>query len=170
MSHDTQAQKLIDLGRVVGAHGIKGWVKVFSYTDPPEAIVDYCPWQLGPQRRVVEPLEGVRHGKALLVRLEGIEDRDQAEALQGLEVAVDRQQLPEPGADRYYWADLVGLDVVLEDGDSLGTIAEMMATGANDVMVVEGDRQRLIPFVEGQTVLAVNLDQGTVRVNWDKDF
>lgn len=170
MSQEKETRKKVPLGRITGAHGIKGWVKVFSHTEPREAILDYNPWLLGAEQREVELLEGARHGKSVLARLQGIGNREQAEALQGLEVAVERRRLPDPGSQQYYWADLIGLDVVLEDGESLGTIGGMMATGANDVMVVEGDRQRLIPFVEGQTVLGVDLVSGTVRVRWDKEF
>ncbi|MDX1555461.1 MAG: ribosome maturation factor RimM, partial [Xanthomonadales bacterium] len=78
--------------------------------------------------------------------------------------------LPDPGEEHFYWADLVGLEVVLEDGERLGTIAELMATGAHDVMVVAGDRQRLIPFVRGETVLEVDLESAVVTVRWDRDF
>ncbi len=158
------------LGRISGVHGVRGWVKVYSYTDPIASILDYRPWLLGEDQKALEPLEGGRHGKTVIARLEGVDDREEAAALSGLDIFVARSQLPDPGEHRYYWADLIGLKVVSEDGEVLGTIEEMMATGANDVMVVEGSRQRLIPFVRGQTVLKVDLDSAEVKVRWDSDF
>lgn len=170
MHREKNRQRRILLGRVAGAHGVRGWVRVFSYTDPRQAILDYRPWLVGAQELELTPLEGGRHGKSVIARLEGVDDRDQAMALIGLDIKVDRGQLPDPGEARYYWADLIGMHVVLEDGETLGTIEEMMATGANDVMVVDGARQRLIPFVRGQTVMRVDIENNEVTVRWDRDF
>lgn len=170
MGQDKERAGKVILGRIAGAHGVKGWVKVFSHTEPAEAIADYRPWLLGEDGRLVEPLEAVMQGKKVVARLEGVSDRSQAEALVGLEIYVERHQLPEPGERQFYWSDLIGLEVKHQDGESLGTLAEMMATGANDVMVVEGDRQRLIPFVQGETVIEVDLDAGRLTVDWDKEF
>lgn len=170
MGQGSANERKIILGRISDAHGVKGWVKVLSYTEPREAIIDYRPWLLGADEAPFEPLEGARHGKTVIARLEGVDDRDTAESLAGQAIAVDRRQLPDPGEQQYYWADLIGLEVVLEDGESLGTIDAMMATGANDVMVVEGTRQRLIPFIKDHTVLDVDLGSRKVTVRWDRDF
>ena len=170
MGRNTEKHEIVRLGRITGPHGVKGWVKVFSHTEPREAILDYQPWLLGPEQRQVELADGSRLGRAVIARIRGFDSREQAESLQGQQVAVRRSQLPEPGKGQFYWSDLIGLEVVLEDGKSVGTIEAMMATGANDVMVVQGDRQRLIPFVTDQTVLGVDLDSGMVRISWDKDF
>lgn len=170
MGQGSANERKIILGRISDAHGVKGWVKVLSYTEPREAIIDYRPWLLGADEAPFEPLEGARHGKTVIARLEGVDDRDTAESLAGQAIAVDRRQLPDPGEQQYYWADLIGLEVVLEDGESLGTIDAMMATGANDVMVVEGTRQRLIPFIKDHTVLDVDLGSRKVTVSWDRDF
>lgn len=158
------------MGRIAGAHGVKGWVRIISYTEPREAILNYRPWLLGKDHRPVEVLEGARRGKSVVARLKGVNDRDAAESLNGTEIGIYRDQLPEPGENEYYWADLVGLEVVLQQGESLGKITQMMATGANDVMVVEGDRQRLIPFIIDHTVINVDLESGRVTVDWDADF
>ena len=162
--------RILNVGRIAGAHGIKGWVKIISHTEPREAILDYRPWLLGDQHQPVEILEGARRGKSIVALLKGVDDRDQAESLNGLAIGIERSQLAEIGDMSFYWADLVGLEVKLEQGESLGTVSEMMATGANDVMVVEGDRQRLIPFVIDHTVIGVDLESGEILVDWDADF
>ncbi|HKJ18685.1 MAG TPA: ribosome maturation factor RimM [Xanthomonadales bacterium] len=160
----------LNLGQIAGAHGVKGWVRVHSLTEPREAILEYDSWLLGENQQSVEVLAGSRNGKAIVAQLEGVTDRDQAEAMKGLGIGIDKSQLPKAGEDQYYWTDLIGLEVLLEDGRSLGKIEKMMATGANDVMVVEGDRQRLIPFITGHTVLKVDLESERINVDWDPEF
>ena len=113
--------------------------------------------------------EGKLHGRAVIARLEGIEDRDAATDLLGSDIGVDREALPDPGEGRYYWADLEGLTVVHEDGSELGKVAYLMATGANDVLVVDGPVERLIPFVPGDVILDVDLAAGVIRVDWEWD-
>ncbi len=166
----TRQEQALTLGEIVGAHGVKGWIRVHSYTEPREAILSYSPWLLGEQHQAIGLLDGSLNGKSLIARLEGINDRDQAEALRGVEIRVERHQLPATGKNQYYWADLIGLDVVHRNGELLGKIEQMMATGANDVMVVEGDRQRLIPFLMGNTVLEVDLEARRIVVDWDSEF
>ena len=114
--------------------------------------------------------EGKRHGKGVVARLEDCVDRDQALQLMGSEIGIRRDQLPDTAPGEYYWGDLQGLEVLTEDGASLGTVDHLMETGANDVLVVKGDRERLIPFVLQQVVTRVDLDAGTIQVDWDKDF
>ena len=167
---ETDDDKLVLLGHVAGAHGIQGWIKVHSLTEPREAIFEYQPWLLGASREAVRVRQGKKHGNRLIALLEGTESREQAEALVNQPIAVFRDQLPELPRDEYYWTDLLGLTVRLEDGRELGTIDNMLATGANDVMVVRGDRERLIPFVLGQYVKRVDLADGSVTVDWDPDF
>lgn len=162
--------KFLTLGQIAGAHGVKGWVKVISFTQPREAILEYDSWLLGDKHRLTQVINGSRHGKSIVAQLEGVTDRDKAEALSGLEIRIDRSHLPETGKNQYYWADLIGLQVLLENGESLGEISQMMATGANDVMVVEGDRERLIPFATGYTVTKVDLESKQVIVDWDPEF
>jgi 16S rRNA processing protein RimM len=145
-------------------------VKVHSLTDPREAIFEYQPWLMGDALEETRVIEGKKHGNRLIARIENIEDRDAAEALVHQPIAVYREQLPEAEAGQYYWTDLIGLRVELEDGTALGTIENLMATGANDVMVVQGDRQRLVPFVREQYVKRVDLEDGVVVVDWDPDF
>jgi len=159
------------LGRVVGLFGVRGWVKVHSYTEPREALLEYRGWLLGRDGdwQPVEVAEGRQHGKGIVVRLQGIEDRDAAAELLGSEIGVDRDALPEAEDGRYYWADLEGLTVVHRDGTELGKVAYLMATGANDVLVVDGPDERLIPFVPGTVILDVDLAAGVIRVDWEWD-
>ncbi|HKV96568.1 MAG TPA: ribosome maturation factor RimM [Gammaproteobacteria bacterium] len=167
-----QESQRVVLGRIAAAFGVKGWVKLQSWTDPPEKIIAYRPWLLerGGAWREAQVVEGRAHGNGVVIRLEGVTDRDQAATLAGTNIAVYREQLPalEPG--QYYWADLIGLEVRLEDGRSLGHVTAMMATGANDVLVVRGERERLIPFLRGQVVKQVDFDARLIRVDWDPDF
>lgn len=159
------------LGRIVGLFGVKGWVKVFSYTEPREAVLEYKSWLLGRDDdwQSVELAEGKRHGKSVIARLQGVADREAAAALVGSDIGVSRDRLPEPGEGQYYWADLEGMAVVLKDGTELGKVAYVMATGANDVLVTEGPDERLIPFVKDKVVLGVDIASGVITVDWEWD-
>lgn len=161
------------VGKVSGVFGIKGWVKVFSYTQPRERIFGYSPWLLANNGELTSTkvLETRQQGKSLVARLQGIETREQAEALIGAEIKIERNQLPplEPG--EYYWQDLIGLTVENLADQCLGRIAEMMETGANDVMIVRDEnREILIPWIRDQVVKQVDLEAGKVQVDWDPDF
>lgn len=160
------------LGRVSGLFGVQGWVRVFSHTEPRAGIVRYNPVFLkrpaGWQAFEIE--EGRAHGEGVVLKFAGCDDRDQAMTLLQSEIAVRREQLPPPGPGEYYWADLEGLQVVTLDGVELGVIESLFATGANDVMVVRGERERLLPFIRDQVVIEIDLDQRRLRVDWDPDF
>lgn len=159
------------LGQVSGVFGVKGWVKVRSHTDPREAILDYPNWMLkrGDAWQSVVLEDGQPHGKSVIAKLENTNDRDAAAALIGVDIAVPREDLPATGMGEYYWADLEGLKVVRRDGRTLGTVTALMATGANDVLVVDGDREMLIPFVMGEVILEVDLAAGVISVEWEWD-
>ncbi|MEJ2307888.1 MAG: ribosome maturation factor RimM [Gammaproteobacteria bacterium] len=165
-------QRLITLGRLTGIYGLRGWLKVFSETEPREGIVNYPLWWVrqhgGWKRFRVE--QGRRHGKTVVVKLEGIDDRDEAARLLNADIAVEREQLPETATDEYYWTDLEGLSVVCQDGTELGRIDHLLETGANDVLVVQGDRERLIPYIPGQVIREVDLENGRMVVDWDPEF
>ena len=163
-------RKVVQLGHISGVHGISGWVKIYSLTDPREAIFEYQPWLLGDSREETRIVQGKKHGKHLIALLENVNDREQAQSMLNRQIVVYRDQFPQLREDEFYWTDLLGLSVRLGDGTELGTIEKMLATGAHDVMVVQGDRERLIPFVQQQYVKSVNLDDGIVLVDWDPDF
>lgn len=151
---------------------MRGWVRVFSYTQPRENIVRYRPWYLqrGGEWEEHEVAEGRRHGKGVVARLEGCSDRDQARLLLGREISIRRAQLPEAGAGEYYWSDLEGLKVVGINGERLGTVDHLLETGAHDVLVVRGEAECLIPFVLEEVIKEVDLETGKIRVDWDKEF
>jgi 16S rRNA processing protein RimM len=163
-------REIVPLGHISGVHGLQGWVKIHSLTEPREAIFEYQPWLLGAALEEVRLKRGKKHGNRLIALLENTESREQAEVLVNQPIAVYRDQFPELPPGEFYWTDLMGLTVRLEDGRELGKIASMLATGANDVMVVSGERERLIPFIRGPYVKQVDLDAGVVTVDWDPEF
>jgi len=158
------------VGRISGLYGVRGWVKVFSETEPRANILTYHPWYLGAGHRPWGLAEGRPHGKGLVARLAGCEDRDQAAAVVGLEIRIRRDQLPWPVADEFYWADLVGLSVETLEGKPLGRVGRVFATAANDVLVVDGERERLLPFLWDRVIKDVDLGLGRIRVDWDPEF
>ena len=165
-------QTLLELGKISGVFGVKGWVKVYSNTDPREGITNYSPWHIKQkgQWREIEVESGQRQGKTVIAKLKDIDDRDQAMLLTGAIIAIHPDQLNQLDDNEYYWYQLEGLDVVNTEGVALGTVSHMMETGANDVMVVKGDQERLIPFTQGHAVVNVDLSTGVITVDWDPDF
>ncbi len=174
---------LVVLGRIASAYGIKGWVKILSHTDPRQGILDYSPWLIKTRDGGWEKLDLVAsrvHGKGVVARIVGCEDRTAAEQYRGMEIAVKSEQLPDLGEEEYYWRELEGLKVVVTEEDRdpvvLGRVAHVMATGANDVLVVKGcedsldQRERLLPYLWDQVIKEVDLDAGKIRVDWDPDF
>lgn len=176
---------LIDVGQLTGAYGIKGWVKIHSQTEPVENIFDYQPWHLRTQHGVkpVELLSWRPHGKSFVGQLKGVDDRNQAESLCPVLIAVDKDLLPELAEDEFYWHQLQGCRVVtVFDGQQggagrdLGIVKRIMPTGANDVLVIQADgasmdaRERLIPYVPGQFIQTVDPQQKLIVVDWDPDF
>ena len=161
----------IVLGRISGLFGVKGWVKVYSYTDPREAVLNYDRWLLSGKDGWPEVVvaEGQRPGKTIIARIDGFDDRDQAADLIGRDIGVPRDDLPETESGHYYWSDLEGLRVVRRDGTELGRVDYMLETGANDVMVVKGETDQLIPFVLDKVVLDVDLAKGEISVDWEWD-
>ena len=158
----------VELGRVDGAFGVQGWIRLTSYTRPPEGIFAYRGWRIGDEPR--EVLEGRRQGNSLVARLAGLSGREAAAALRGAAIEVDRAELPKAPAGTYYWADLLGCVVANEQGVKLGKLQSLFSTGAQDVMVVRGDRERLIPFVSGPIVKAVDLGKREITVDWGEEF
>jgi 16S rRNA processing protein RimM len=173
MHSDTQTTgEMLVLGKVSGVYGVQGWVKLFSYTEPRDGILDYkhCFIKEKGQWRELEITQGRVQGKGVVAKIKGCDDRDQAHLLIGSEIAITDDQLAELAEDEYYWKDLVGLSVINQDNIDLGTVANLMETGANDVLIVKGERERLIPFTQGVAVLEVNLADKVIRVDWDPDF
>jgi len=163
------------MGRVVAPYGIKGWIKVQPFTQRQGDLLDFPLWWVGLdgawQSRSIEVAKV--HGATVVAKLEGVADREQAAALQGMRIAVSRDDFPEPAAGEIYWADLIGLKVVNVAGVVLGTVSRVVETGANDVLVVEeqvnGGRERLLPYI-APVILQVDAAGGTITVDWGVDY
>lgn len=161
------------MGRIHGAFGVRGELKLESFGDPSDAIFRYRPWTLRTAQGVEREIEGARGrstAKGIVMSLPGVEDRDAAEALKGSEIFVPRSALPPPKPGQYYWVDLEGLRVVNTEGADFGTVSHLFSTGANDVLVARGDRERMVPFLEPDYIVSVDFDAGCITVDWDADF
>jgi 16S rRNA processing protein RimM len=171
------ADDLIVIGKIVSVHGVRGEVKVFSFTDPIDNLLDYKSWTLKRDGdvRQVELAQGRSQNKVLVAKLKGLDDREEARLLAGFDICIPRSLLPDLTDDEYYWYQLKGLKVIDHLGQLLGSIDHLLETGANDVMVVKpcagslDDRERLLPYT-AQCVLSVDLAAGEMRVDWDADF
>lgn len=165
------SNRLVTLGRISGLHGVQGWLKIFSDTRPRENILNYSPWYLqrGQDWEKWTLEKGRRQGKLVVAKLQGCNDRESARKLMDSVIAVHRSQLP-AAQDQYYWADLEGLRVVTVQGVELGSVSHLFETGANDVLVVRGDRERLLPWIWKQVIQDVDLAQGCITVDWDPEF
>jgi 16S rRNA processing protein RimM len=163
--------RLIIVGRIGRVHGVLGWVRLQSYTEPRAALLGYknCFLRREGEWREARFAEGKVHGKSLIGRLDGIDDREAASSHTGAEIGVPRASLPEPGSGHYYWADLEGLAVRRRDGQVLGTVKYLLATGSNDVLVVQGEREILIPFVMDKVIVEVDLPERVISVDWEWD-
>ncbi len=173
VSPKAATDRWVVLGEISGVHGVAGWVKIFSFTDPPQGILEYSRWYLsgaGLEHHPVALRRGRKQGKGIVAQLDGCDDREQARDLIGSEIAVRRGDLPSVDAGEHYWADLIGLRVVTLEGTSLGIVEKLFDTGANDVVVVQGEREHLIPYLPGKVVRDIDLENGTMRVDWEADF
>jgi 16S rRNA processing protein RimM len=163
---------MVVIGKINGVFGVQGQVKVYSYTGPRENILTYDPWLIG-SGDCWEPYEvvsGKVQGKGLVAKLKGCDDRDRAQMLVGKEIAIEKSQLADTRPGEYYWSDLEGLSVLTLDQKPLGTVSHLFETGSNDVLVVKGDREYLIPYIQGQVVIEIDLDAGQMIVDWDPEF
>jgi len=167
-----KTQKWITLGRVSGVFGIKGWIKIESYTEPRANIVTYGVWTLRLRNAATafEVEDGQGQGRSVAAKLRGIDDRERAREWVGAEIAVERERLPAIRGDEFYWTDLEGLEVRTTAGVALGKVDRLLATGANDVLVLDGPPERLIPFVVGPVVKSVDLAAGLIVVDWSPDY
>lgn len=169
----TQHSALIYLGRINGVHGVRGWVKIHSECRPRDAIFSYrefiaCQGRRKPSQIPLKLLDGRCQGKGLVAHFAGINDRDSAYTLHGLSLYVPRDALSEPSEDEYYWADLIGLRVVNQQGECLGHVENLFETGANDVMIVKDEYKQeiLIPFITPTYICQVDFAQQTIHVDW----
>lgn len=153
-------------------------MRIYSYTDPIESILSYRPWMLRIRNgwKEMPVAQGRKLAKAIIARLDGCDSRDQAMVYRGAEIAISSSQLAELKEGDYYWQQLEGLSVIDSEGNRLGRVDHLIETGANDVLVVQGDassidgRERLIPFIKGRVITDVDLAAGNIAVDWDAEF
>ena len=159
------------MGRVAAPYAVRGWIKIHTYTEYLDSLLDYPVWWLGKPGnwQPYTVLEGKPHSQFLVAQLEGVDDRNKSEAMVGMEIAVPRDEMPEADEGEYYWDDLIGLTVVNLLGETLGKVKGLIETGAHDVLKVEGDRERLIPFTD-PILQEVDLDSGRILVDWGLDY
>lgn len=174
--NNLESSNLVVMGRIVAPYGVFGWLKVLPDTETMDSLFDYDTWWVGKDDnwRELDVIEAKVHNDVLVVKLQGIDDRDAAFACKGKQVAVPRDALPEAAENEYYWSNLIGLMVRNKQDVVFGQIADVFETGANDVIVVNGgqlsgERERLIPFTP-DVILDVNLAAKTMLVDWDADF
>ena len=168
---------MVVMGRIVAPFGVQGWLKIHPFGDDPQSWRTMSHWWICADPDAPDSQWSQRalgncrvHGKGLIATLEGVPDRNAAEAVEGWYVAAPRDALPKTGVDEYYWGDLVGLTVFDEAGDTLGTVSGLLSTGAHDVLQVQdGDEERLIPFVAAY-ILEVDLAARSIRTAWQKDW
>ncbi|MBA6389581.1 ribosome maturation factor RimM [Colwellia sp. BRX10-3] len=171
--------KDVTLGKVGAVYGIKGWLKIHSFTDDHEAILDYFPWslKLGNKIQSVDITDWRKHNNGLVVKVAGIDDRDVAQKLVGSEIFVSEEALSDLPEGEFYWRDLIGMAVVTDKGYDLGQVSDIMETGANDVLVVKanlkdgfGKKERLIPYLMDQVILSISAEDKQICVDWDPGF
>ncbi|MBL4638039.1 MAG: ribosome maturation factor RimM [Gammaproteobacteria bacterium] len=169
------SEEFVPIGKISGAFGVKGWVKVFSFTDPRKNILSYSPLYISRKGEWVEVkvTGGRTQGKGVVMGLENVTDRDHVLPLIGAELAIKRTQLKPTGKDEFYWSELVGLTVINLQDQVLGKVDHILETGAHDVLAVKEDgknEERLIPFVMDEFVKLVDLDNKLIRVDWGVDY
>lgn len=159
------------MGQILGPFGIKGWVRLKVFTDTQNGLAHYPRWFVEQGSAWVEHavLEAGIQGKALVARLSGCANRDEAQRLKGCKIGIPRAALPAAAANEFYWADLIGLEVTNVRSQIMGKVTEIFSTGANDVLVVEGDKRHLIPFIS-QVILNVEKEAGVITVDWEIDY
>lgn len=173
----SQASDTVVIGKIGAPYGVKGWVKITTYTDEIQGVFDYSPWLLGDELKEYTVDQWRTHNKGVVAKLIGVESRDDAESIKNLEISIKAEQLPQLAGDDYYWRDLVGMQVVTEQGYDLGAVKELFETGANDVMLVKansndafGQKERMLPFLREQVIKTVDMQAKTIKVDWDPGF
>lgn len=160
------------IGRFGRPQGLKGFVRVISFTETPNNILDYTPWHVD-IRGVWQPIKITdveSHAKFILVQIEDYSQREQVALLTNCNIAVQYHQLPALPKNDYYWRDLIGMQVTNQDGHLLGVVTEMLATGSNDVLIITGDKRYLVPYLPGEFVVKIDAEKRMIHVHWDVDF
>ncbi len=165
-----EEDKKIYLGKITGAHGIKGWLKIQSFSSPPENILTYQSWIINNkgEEDFYSIEQGRKQNNKIVVKLEKIDDRNTAESLINSKIQILRSDLPKLSNENYYWSDLVGLSVLNSEETVIGKIESLIETGANDVMVIITlkDERILIPFVMHEIIKEVNVELSYIKIDW----
>jgi 16S rRNA processing protein RimM len=171
MVSEARGGVMVLMGRVGAPFGVKGWIKVQPFTRTVDGLLGHPTWWLGREGKWgrTTVADGAVHGRLLIAKLEGCDDRHAAARLKGLDVAIARAELPINADGEYYWSDLIGLEVANREGVALGRITRLIETGASPVLVVQGIRERLIPFAQ-PVVVSVDVADGRLTVDWGADF
>jgi 16S rRNA processing protein RimM len=173
----------VEVGRVLDAWGIKGWIKILPYSASPEALFSSRRWYLLPPDRGSRPFEGTmqvrvsqskEHGDSVVALLQDLPDRNAAEGLRGCRIFVPRSSFPTPAEDEYYWVDLLGLEVINREGVVLGQVQDLLSTGPQTVLVLHDSGtdkpvERMIPFVSA-FIDRVDLQARRITVDWQPDY
>lgn len=169
MANDTD---WVIVGRFGRPHGIKGFITVISFTDPRDNIMQYNDWhvRLNDKWQTLDLLNLDINHQLILTQVKGYQDREDVACLTNKDIAIKRDKLPVLAPGEFYWHELVGMQVKSTEGLLLGTVTELMSTGANDVLIVEGEKRCLIPYLPGRSIINVDNSQRVITVDWDMDF
>jgi 16S rRNA processing protein RimM len=161
--------EFIAIGKIGAPYGIKGWIKIFSFTEWTTNVFEYDPWYLENENgwQIIDVTDGREHGKGLIVKFAGFDTPEASRVLTGKKIAIKRSQLAPLKKDEYYWGDLEGLTVINKDGKVLGKIIYLLDTGSNDVIVIKNDKEHAIPYLPGSVVLSVDLVNRIMHVDWE---
>lgn len=157
------------IGTIGSTYGIKGWLKILSYTEKVANILDYSTWYVESSSgwKTIHVEDGKEYGKGVIAKLIGYNNPEQAKLLSGKKIAILKSQLPKLPKNEYYWSDLIGLKVIDQQGESLGKVIFLMSTGANDILVVKGVKEHAIPYLLGDVVKSIDLEKGEIHVDWE---
>lgn len=159
------------MGRIRAPHGVKGWVKVQPFTQEVGGLLEYGQWWIGREGewQQIRVADGAINGATVIAKLEGCDDREAAAAYKGAEVGVPREELPGLQPNEYYQRDLLGARVSNREGEALGEVTGFIETGANLVLVLRGERERLVPFIS-DVIVEVDVAGRHLVVDWGKDY
>ena len=170
MSNNSNNKRLL-IGQINGLFGVQGWVKLFSYAYPRKNILSYQPWHIKVDGvwTTLDIVKGREQGKTIVAQLKDVDDREDSRRYIGVELYIEKSQLPQLAQGEYYWDELTGLEVINNQGIVLGTISYMIDTGANNVMVVNGKKEHWVPYIE-PFLISIDMDKRQILVDWDEDF
>ena len=166
----SEVEKFI-MARISGPYGVKGWIKIQPFTIDINQLLDKKEWLIGDEISSISyPIETSKiHGNSIVAKLVNIDDRDAAFGLRNKTILIPKHELPALEKGEYYWNDLMGHAVINQKQEHLGVVQTFLETGANDVLVVKGEREHLIPFIP-HVILNVDMGKKEIEVDWDKDF